>query len=141
MTSERVLFVEDDPDDVFLLQRACRKAGMTFPARFLSNGERAVEFLLPIFENDEAQARPELIFLDLNMPEMDGFEFLKWLRGDARASSIPVAILSTSENPEDMHKAYAAGANAYLVKANTVDGLARTISAALRFWSTRAEAG
>jgi len=135
MNSENIVFVEDDADDIFLLKMACKKAGMTGSANFLENGRRAVEFFKPKLPLRENRSKPFLIFLDLNMPEMNGFEFLKWLRQEAAVSSVPVIILSTSENPMDIAKAYDVGANAYLVKANSIDDLTSLISVSLQFWT------
>jgi CheY-like chemotaxis protein len=132
--SAEILFVEDDEDDVLLLQHACKKAGILEQFTFFENGRRAVDALSIKLESGSKEIDPMLIFLDLNMPEMNGFEFLRWLRAQGRAGSIPVVILSTSENPADISLAYNLGANAYLVKSNTISELTEMISAARAFW-------
>ena len=136
MKSENIVFVEDDEDDIFLLKMACKRAGMAGVANFVENGKKAVEFLSPRLPARPNVSKPLLIFLDLNMPEMNGFEFLKWLRKDSANASVPVVILSTSENPMDIAKAYDFGANAYLVKASTIDELTSLISVSLQFWTS-----
>lgn len=125
--------MEDDADDQMLLSLVCKKAGLK-SFSFADNGKRAVELLKPRIEN-KTSIEPPLIFLDLNMPEMTGFEFLTWLRKEIGAHSVPVLILSTSENPHDMQAAYALGANAYLVKSNGLAELGKMISAAHEFWT------
>lgn len=133
MNNQTILFVEDDEDDVFLLKRMCKKMEID-RVDFASNGRKAVEFLTPLISGERRQTEPPIIFLDLNMPEMNGFDFLRWVRGEARLQSSPVIILSTSENPQDIQSAYALGANAYLVKRSDMTEMGNMISAANKFW-------
>jgi CheY-like chemotaxis protein len=128
-----ILFVEDDEDDMLLIRHVCKKAGID-RFNFAGNGKRAVEALEPRLK-DRAGSEPPVIFLDLNMPEMNGFDFLRWLRKDNGIHTVPVIILSTSENPSDMQTAYALGANAYLVKSSAIAELGNMISAAYSFWA------
>jgi two-component system, response regulator len=119
--SPTVLFVEDDADDVFLIQRACKSAQHDDPKEYLPNGKAAVDYL----SQTVAQGRslPRLIFLDLNMPLMGGLEFLSWLRNQPLLRNIPVVVLTTSVNPQDLATAYRSGANAYLVKPSSISEL------------------
>jgi CheY-like chemotaxis protein len=133
MNSQKILFVEDDDDDVFLLKRVCKKMEIE-RFEFAANGRKAVELLKPLIENPAASPEPPIIFLDLNMPEMNGFDFLRWVRSESRLHSSPVIILSTSENPRDIQSAYTLGANAYLVKTSDMNELGNMISAANKFW-------
>ena len=132
MTQTSILFVEDDQDDILLFQLACKRTGIAESLNFFENGKRAVDFL----KSKIQAANPDrfLMFLDLNMPEMNGFEFLEWRRGVANLRAMPVIILSTSENPQDIAKAYDLGANAYLVKSSTIADLSGMLSAAHSFW-------
>jgi CheY-like chemotaxis protein len=132
MRNSDILFVEDDDDDVFMLKHVCKKIGIE-RSTFVQNGRLAIEYLTSVFGKN-ADEYP-IIFLDINMPEMDGFAFLRWLRGEAALYSIPVIILSTSENPRDMTTAYKLGANAYLVKTSAIGDLAIMLAAAHQFWS------
>jgi CheY-like chemotaxis protein len=127
-----ILFIEDDDDDVFLLKRVCKTLGIE-KISFAANGRRAIEYLKPRLS--EGSVGDSLIFLDLNMPEMNGFDFLRWFRGEAAMHTIPVIVLSTSENPIDMSTAYQLGANAYLVKAGDLKALTVMLQAAHTFWS------
>ena len=129
------LFIEDDEDDVLLLEHALKKAGINERKQFLANGRRAVEFL-ERGTSASSNRSPFLIFLDLNMPEMNGFDFLQWLRGNEAYQTTPVFILSTSENPRDIKRAYELQANAYLVKGNTLGELIAMLTSAHRFWAT-----
>lgn len=127
----KVLFVEDDEDDIFLLQRACDKAGLKEPKEFLPNGQVAADYLT---DHAEVPRKLRLIFLDLNMPLMGGLEFLNWLRQQPALAGIPVVVLTSSENPQDMRSAYELGANAYLVKPSSVAALTQLLATAQQFW-------
>ena len=80
--------------------------------------------------------KPDCIFLDLNMPLMNGFEFLQWRRQQPVVSRIPVLILTSSENPQDIVDAYRLGANAYLVKPMAVPDLSSLLTSIHAFWFT-----
>lgn len=127
----KILFVEDDPDDVFLIERAWKTVGMAVPLAFQSTGRAAIDFLSAPANPRE---RPRVIFLDLNMPVMGGLDFLRWLRKQPLFQHLPVIILTTSVNPQDIKAAYEAGANAFLVKPTSVAQFAEMLSCAARFW-------
>ncbi|HEX7860960.1 MAG TPA: response regulator [Verrucomicrobiae bacterium] len=133
MSQRSILFVEDDADDALLLTHVCNRIGVE-QFSFATNGKEAADFLHSKIQRGMISEAP-LIFLDLNMPEMNGFEFLEWLRGKSEVYAMPVIVLSTSESPQDMKRAYALGANAYLVKSNALKELRETIAAAHTFWS------
>src|SRR4051812_7831354 len=112
-TSSVLLHVENDADDIFLTQRAFKKAGVTIPTPAVENGEQAVSYLLGKgkFQNRTDYPLPSVILLDWNMPLMSGSDFLQWLRAQAGAlRRVPVIVLTSSNNTSDMRQAYELGA-------------------------------
>jgi len=118
---EFVLVVEDRYDDVLLLERAWSKAGMKLPLRFLHDGKSAIDFLQAQGSADGQVAAEfvKAVILDLKMPGLDGFDVLKWVRQEASLKELFVVVFSSSFSPADIHRAYALGANSYLVKSDT----------------------
>jgi len=110
-----VLLVEDDPGDVLITREALSEAKVLHDLRVVDNGEEAVAYLRR--QDPYADApRPDLIFLDLNLPRLDGREVLSIIKGDADLRQIPVVILTTSTADEDVLRSYDLHANAYVTK-------------------------
>ncbi|HEX4263982.1 MAG TPA: response regulator [Verrucomicrobiae bacterium] len=116
--SVTVLHVDDDPNDTTLLQVACAKADVDFELQNIEDGGEVIEYLSGTgkYADRTLYRLPELVLLDLKMPRATGLEILKWIRSHSRLKNLPVIVLSGSELREDMHRAYADGANSYLVK-------------------------
>ena len=112
-----VLHVEDDPNDTLLLEHACRKAGVVFDLRAVSDGDQAIAYLRGIndFSDRAKYPLPHLILLDLKMPRVSGFDVLTWLRENA-LNGVPVVVLTSSNHDADVKRAYDLGAKSYLVK-------------------------
>ena len=106
------LLVEDDSNDILLAQRALG-AGHSCRVEVARDGQEAVDYL-----QQGSSSLPDVIILDLKLPRMSGFEFLRWLRSEAPEPMrlLPVIILSSSDLQSDVRTAYALGANAFLVK-------------------------
>jgi CheY-like chemotaxis protein len=118
-SSFTVLLVEDDLNDIFLVQRAFKKARIINPLQVVTDGEKAIQYLQGRgnYTNRRAHPIPKLIVMDINMPGKSGFEVLEWLkRRDQPLHKIPIVIVSSSDNPDDITRAYDLGANAYMVK-------------------------
>jgi len=117
MPTAPLLLVDDDPNDLFLLQRALKKAGITLPYEIASNGEQAVHYLSGVgrFANRHAFPLPHSIFLDLKMPFVSGFDVLEWIRFQPALASIPVFVLTGSSVERDRQQSLALGAKAFLV--------------------------
>ncbi|RDG38324.1 response regulator [Streptomyces corynorhini] len=117
-----VLLVEDDPADALLIEEALREHGMARSISQAEDGLAALDYL-----RDPANARPDLIVLDLNMPRMNGRELLEVLKDDQRLLTIPVVVLTTSGAPDDVRAAYDRHANAYVVKPLHLDEFTRAV--------------
>lgn len=118
MTRKLVLLVEDNPDDEALTIRALRKANVANEIEVVRDGKEAVDFL---FCEGQHAARdgslmPALILLDLKLPKLSGFDVLQRLRADSRTKLIPVVILTSSSQDEDVVRSYQSGANSYVRK-------------------------
>lgn len=128
-----VLFVEDDPTDVRLLVEALSECTAWCHLTTATNGAQALDIL---FQRGQYRDRalPDLILLDLNLPILSGLEVLNAIKANDRLSLMPVVILSTSQNPDDINAAYDLGAACYIVKPRDFDHLTRICSALRDFW-------
>lgn len=135
---DTILQVEDDPNDVFLLQHAMKKAGVTNPIKVVNDGQQAIEYLQGAgrFADREEYPAPFLVLLDLKLPHVMGFEVLKWIRSQAGTRKI-VVVLSASDQPTDISEAYGLGANGYLVKPAEARKLEETARAIKDYWLTQ----
>ena len=110
-----VLLVEDDPGDVMMTREAFQDYKLQNQLHVVSDGAEAMEFLRQ--EGEYAgRPRPDLVLLDLNLPRMDGRQVLEAIKSDAELASIPVVVLTTSENEDDVLRSYSLHANAYVTK-------------------------
>ena len=108
-----ILLVEDNPVDLDLTLRAFAKRNMLNTVDVVRDGAEALAWI-PRWEHGES--RPTMILLDLKLPKVDGLEVLKQLKSHPQLRSIPVVVLTTSAEDSDIQKAYALGANSYIVK-------------------------
>ena len=116
--SKTILLVEDNPDDVKLTLRAFKRNNMLNPIVVARDGVEALDFLFARGAHAERAGRPlpTLVILDLKLPKLDGLEVLKAVRGDARTRLVPVVILTSSKEQQDLIQGYALGANSYVRK-------------------------
>ncbi|MEO6034452.1 MAG: response regulator [Verrucomicrobiota bacterium] len=123
--SKTILLVEDNPDDVFLLQRAFRKHGLSCPMQVVEHGAKAVRYLSGEgeYSNRDKYPLPRLIVLDLNLPVMNGIEFLKWRHADAQAQKLRTVVLTGSRSAEDARAAFDSGCDAFFTKSADTDRL------------------
>lgn len=114
-----LLLVEDDSNDVLLLQRAFRKAGVTYQVQVAADGDIAVAYLSGDrqFADRKTHPLPTLILLDLKLPRRNGLEVLQWIRQQPeQIQRIPVVVLTSSNLSDDVNRAYALGATSYIAK-------------------------
>ena len=117
-----ILVVDDNPADVRLVREALSHRRV----HAAEDAASALGFL--------AGATPGLILLDLSLPRMNGHELLARIRAEAKLSSTPVVIFSSSDSPEDIERAYAGLANGYVTKPSSLDGFLDTVRRIDRFW-------
>ena len=135
-----VLVGEDDPLDRRFIDAAWHEVGSDeIELRFVEDGVQLVESLREQTADGQRLAKrlddlPRLILLDLNMPRMDGHEVLRDIKSDPVLKRIPVVVLSTSSNERDIARAYAAGANSYIVKPMTYEELVKAIEGLNSYW-------
>jgi len=114
-----ILHVEDDANDALFLREACRKASLPCVFEVVTDGELAIAYLRGAeqFSDRQRYPFPSLLLLDLKIPRKTGFEVLEWVKGNSRPlRRIPIVIVSSSDYPGDINRAYELGANAYMVK-------------------------
>jgi CheY-like chemotaxis protein len=131
-----ILLVEDNPDDVFFMQRACKSAGVTNPLQVAEDGNKAIDYLSGAgkFDDRTAYPLPCLMLLDLKLPGKSGLDVLGWVREQREFTTRVVIVLTTSREPRDIHEAYRLGANAYLVKPTSPSQLSELMVAIKTFW-------
>jgi chemotaxis family two-component system response regulator Rcp1 len=129
----KILLVEDNPGDVRLMREALTSDGRSKSLSVVEDGEQAISFLHRSGRFSQAP-RPDLIFLDLNLPLKDGREVLAEIKGSADLRRIPVIVLTTSESNRDVQQAYELHANCYVKKPTDLDEYLSVVKACESFW-------
>jgi two-component system, response regulator len=123
-----ILLVEDNSNDAELTIRALKARNLANQLHVCRDGAEALEYF------DAAGAVPKVILLDLKLPKVDGLEVLRRLKEDDRTKSIPVVVLTSSREEPDIERAYALGANSYIVKPVDFEAFARAVSDVGLYW-------
>lgn len=133
---DAILVVEDEPDAITLLRHAFTQAGITQPIQTVPDGEQAMAYLDGVgrYADRATYPLPALILLDLKIPRRPGLEVLAWIRAHPSVRLIPVIVLTSSKESSDLRRAYAAGANAFLVKPSSLTRLVELAGAVRDFW-------
>ena len=133
MADIEILLVEDDPNDVDLMSRSLKSSDFDIGLQIASNGLDALNILRK--QNPEIKSpMPNLVLLDLNMPVMTGQEFLEEVRKDPLLHSLPVIVITTSDDPEVVREAYQAGANSVVTKATSIAGMTELMRLVTHYW-------
>src|SRR5579859_1914156 len=131
--SKEILLVEDSPGDIRLLQEAFKEGQVVGNLNIARDGEQAMAFLHN--EGEFANSpRPAIILLDLNLPRKSGREVLAEIKQERKLCKIPVVILTTSANPDDIHRAYELHANCYIQKPADLESLVSLSQLIERYW-------
>ena len=125
MNQPSILLVEDNDDDIFLMRRALAKAKLTCPLQVVTDGQEAIDYLSGVqkYSDRSNYPLPDVIFLDLKLPYIHGFEVLSWLRQQPALKEVAVIILTSSPEERDRQRARELRARSYLVKPPTRDML------------------
>ena len=132
MTDRHILLVEDNPDDRDLTIRSLKKNHVLNPVTVAINGADAIAVLLG--DDRKAGDAPALILLDLKLPKVGGLEVLRRLRADQRTRLVPVVVLTSSRQEEDLRVAYELGANSFITKPVEFDQFAETVTKLGLYW-------
>ena len=131
-----VLLVEDNPVDVMLLRRALNKIAASSELQTVNDGQAAIDYLAGAGQYSDRSRfpTPYVIVLDLKLPRKSGFEVLRWLRTSSAYPHLPVVVLTSSREDQDLQRAYASGANSYLLKTLNADDLTRMAGILHQYW-------
>jgi CheY-like chemotaxis protein len=135
--SVTILMADDDQEDCELTRDALQDARLANEMRFVSDGQELMDYLRHQGRYDGPSAdapRPGLILLDLNMPKKDGREALAEIKADEALRRIPVVVLTTSKDEEDVLRTYDLGVNSFITKPVTFAGLVEVMRAWTRYW-------
>lgn len=137
MTTHRpILYAEDDENDVFFMQRAFKRADIPNPLCVVNDGREAVEYLAGEggFADRDQHPMPCLVLLDLSMPRLTGHDVLKWIRAQPMTLALPVIVLTSSNQDSDIDRAYAEGANGFLIKPGRPEELVSMVRGIRSYW-------
>jgi len=138
MSSYTILLVEDNEDDVFLMKRALRGAGITNPLQIAEDGQAAIDYLAGVgaYADRTLTPLPMIVFLDLKLPYKSGHEVLEWIRQQPHLKTLVVIVLTSSNERVDLERAYKFGANSFVVKPPTTVLLQKLVESFKLWWLT-----
>jgi CheY-like chemotaxis protein len=121
-----IVMIEDDEGHARLIEKNLRRAGIGNDMMHISNGAKAIDYF---FGQEGGNLKQEqiLVLLDLNLPEVDGYEIIKRLKGDERTKAIPIIVLTTTDNPREIDRCYQLGCNVYITKPVEYDNFSDAI--------------
>lgn len=131
-----IMMVDDDPDDFLLVRSALASTHFLIDLFLLSNGKDAMDYLLRrgSYREPEPAPRPDLILLDLKMPQMGGIETLRQIKSHPDLARIPIAMLTSSTNRRDIAESYKHGAALFLLKPHTFDEMIQVMNSLCEYW-------
>ena len=131
-----VLIVEDNPEDLELALRAFKKANLTNRIQVARDGAEALEFLFceGAYAGRKPEDGPRVVLLDLKLPKIDGMEVLRRMKSDSRTKTIPVVVLTSSKEQNDVVGSYNLGVNSYIVKPVNFEGFVTAVQELGYYW-------
>ncbi|MDP5337828.1 MAG: response regulator [Nodularia sp. (in: cyanobacteria)] len=135
-TTVTILMADDDEDDHILVREALAESQLPIDLHIVSNGEELLNYLhnRGLYSDKSQAPRPGLILLDLNMPQKNGLEVLKDIKTDPILRRIPVIVLSTSNDQQDIYQTYNLGANSFITKPVTFAALVEIMKNIGKYW-------
>ncbi len=132
-----ILLVEDNQDDIELTERAFNRSRLSNRVITRRDGQEALDYLFGQDEDGNANPLPDVILLDLNMPRVNGLEVLQKMRASVRTRSVPVVVLTTSDEQRDVVDSYQLGANSYIRKPVDTNDFFEAIQSLELYWTVR----
>ncbi|MEW6659244.1 MAG: response regulator [Thermodesulfobacteriota bacterium] len=131
-----IILIEDNPHDAELVLRALKKHGLANKVQLLQDGAEALDFIFATgaYAGRDLNNRPKLILLDLKLPKVDGLEILRRIKGDERTRSIPVVVMTSSQEEKDIVESYSLGVNSYIVKPVDFDKFVQSVADLGLYW-------
>jgi CheY-like chemotaxis protein len=131
-----ILVVEDNPQDLELTLRALRKAHVSNHIQVARDGSEALDYIFctGAFVGRKIENGPKVVLLDLKLPKVDGLQVLKKIKGDERTKKIPVVVLTSSKEQQDIIESYRLGVNSYIVKPVEFEGFAEAVGKLGMYW-------
>jgi len=132
-----IMIAENDEDDRALVRFAFAECKLPNIVHFVEDGEQLLDYLYHrgAYQHTINLPRPDLILLDLGMPRVNGHEALKEIKSDPTLRSIPVVIFTTSKSARDINSTYSMGANSFIIKPVTYDGLIQVMNVLAEYWA------
>lgn len=136
MVAMKILLVEDDPDEEQLAMAAFKLSGMRDCVAVVRDGQEAVDYMLGEGQHKDRDLNdvPRVVFLDINLPKLNGLEVLKRIRTNARTSLVPVVLLTSSDELSDKLEGYRSGANSFIRKPHDFDQFIANIYELGNYW-------
>lgn len=136
MDELEILLVEDNPTDAELTMRALKRKNLANKLVWVKDREEAIDFIYAQgqFADRDPEDLPRLILLDLRMPKVDGLEVLKHIKADERTRRIPVVVLTSSQEDQDVVESYKLGVNSYVSKPVEFDDFIEAVSTLGLYW-------
>lgn len=131
-----ILLVEDNPRDAEIALRALRKNNLANSVVHVKDGQEALDWLFGVgqYEGRDMNRRPKVVLLDLKLPKVDGIEVLRAVRADPRTQRLPVVVLTSSHEEQDVVRTYDLGVNSYIVKPVDFENFSAAVAEAGHYW-------
>jgi CheY-like chemotaxis protein len=131
-----LLLVEDGEDEIFFVKKAVAKTRIPCAVQVVRDGEQAIHYLSgqDPYSDRTIHPLPALVLLDLNLPGRNGLQILEWIRSQPYLLTLPVVMLTSSNQESDIDRAYRFGVNSYVVKSGVFDQFEQTLPLVLQYW-------